>query len=292
MAVNYPAAETGMKRRDFLKTLALGAMVIGFAPNVLAETLKNQSSTLPEEFDDYLKDYLNKMKYFDSRHRNDIQIDSIKYRTFKSVVMRLRRLQGYAGHGNFQIMSLDDGIRMGRRSPDVGEFTKTEIEFLEVIFYAEAAKYGFFGQKPLKKLTDSIRKKDVIKIPYAGNYLYRGVPFETYKKIRQQVGEQAALTSGVRSVMKQFLLFLNKAYKNKGNLSLASRSLAPPGYSYHGIGDFDVGQAGFGIYNFTARFTNTEVYRRLSDLGYLKLRYPEKNFAGVRFEPWHIKVNT
>ncbi len=283
---------TGMKRRDFLKTLALGAMAIGFAPDVLAETLKNPSSTLPEKFDDHLKDYLHKMEYFNSPHRNDIQIDSIKYRTFKSVVMRLRRLQGYAGHGNFQILSLDDGIKMAWRSPDVGVFTKTEIEFLEMIFYAEAAKYGFFGQKPLKKLTDSIRKKDVIKIPYSGNYLYRGAPFETYKKIRQQVGEEVLLTSGVRSVMKQFLLFLNKAYKNKGNLSLASRSLAPPGYSYHGIGDFDVGQTGFGSLNFTERFTNTEVYGKLCDLGYLKLRYPEKNLAGVRFEPWHIKVNT
>ncbi len=267
-------------------------MAIGFATDVLAETLKNPSSTLPEKFDDHLKDYLHKMKYFNSPHRNDIQIDSIKYRTFKSVIMRLRRLQGYAGHGNFQILSLDDGIKMARRSPDVGVFTKTELEFLEMIFYAEAAKYGFFGQKPLKKLTDSIRKKDVIKIPYSGNYLYRGAPFETYKKIRLQVEEEVILTSGVRSVMKQFLLFLNKAYKNKGNLSLASRSLAPPGYSYHGIGDFDVGQAGFGSLNFTERFTNTEVYRKLCDLGYLKLRYPEKNLAGVRFEPWHIKVNT
>jgi LAS superfamily LD-carboxypeptidase LdcB len=92
--------------------------------------------------------------------------------------------------------------------------------------------------------------------------------------------------------MKQFMLFLNKAYQNQGNLSLASRSLAPPGYSFHGIGDFDVGQIGFGIDNFTERFTTSEVYRRLSELGYLTLRYTEKNLLGVRFEPWHIKMKT
>jgi LAS superfamily LD-carboxypeptidase LdcB len=94
----------------------------------------------------------------------------------------------------------------------------------------------------------------------------------------------------VRSVIKQFLLFLNKAYRSKGNLSLASRSLAPPGYSFHGIGDFDVGQTGFGPYNFTARFVTTPVYQMLKERGYLKLRYPAGNLLGVRFEPWHIKI--
>jgi len=92
--------------------------------------------------------------------------------------------------------------------------------------------------------------------------------------------------------MKQFLLFLNKVYICNGNLSLASRSLAPPGYSFHGNGDFDVGQAGLGAFNFTDRFTDTEVFKRLSELGYLKLRYPKGNPLGVRYEPWHIKVNT
>ena len=69
------------------------------------------------------------------------------------------------------------------------------------------------------------------------------------------------LTSGIRGVVKQFLLYLDKADNNHGNLSLASRSLAPPGYSYHGIADFDVGQIGYGILNFTGRFTTTEVFK-------------------------------
>jgi len=95
----------------------------------------------------------------------------------------------------------------------------------------------------------------------------------------------------VRSVIKQFLLFLNKAYESEANLSLASRSLAPPGYSFHGIGDFSVGQFGLGADNFTERFTTTPVYKRLNEQGYVRIRYPLDNLLGVRFEPWHIKVD-
>jgi LAS superfamily LD-carboxypeptidase LdcB len=90
--------------------------------------------------------------------------------------------------------------------------------------------------------------------------------------------------------MKQFVLFLDKACRNEGNLSLASRSLAPPGYSYHCVGDFDVGQVGLGAMNFTARFAFTEVFRQLQDLGYVRLRYGRDNMLGVRYEPWHVKV--
>jgi LAS superfamily LD-carboxypeptidase LdcB len=53
-----------------------------------------------------------------------------------------------------------------------------------------------------------------------------------------------------------------------------------------------VGQVGYGLANFTARFTTTRVYKILSDLGYLKLRYPQDNLLGVRYEPWHIKLKT
>ena len=150
----------------------------------------------------------------------------------------------------------------------------------------------FFGEKPVKDITDQVRKREVLKIPYTGNYLYKGMPLQTYKGIIRGVGAGVVLTSGIRSVTKQFLLFLNKACENEGNLSLASRSLAPPGYSYHGIGDFDVGQAGLGADNFTERFTTTSVYHRLNEQGYVRIRYPLDNLLGVRFEPWHIKVDS
>ncbi len=280
-----------MKRRDFLKTLALGVIGWGIAPELLAQNIKLPPTTLSENLDDHIKDYLHKMKYFAEPHEDDVRIDDGEYKTFKDTVKRLRRLQEFVGHGNFQLLSFDNGLRIARKYSRVGKFSKAELRFLENIFYSEAQLYGFFGQKPLKKLTDRIKREEVAKIPYTGNYLFKGIPFETFKNIKKQLGEQVTLTSGVRGVLKQFLLFLNKAYKHNGNLSLASRSLAPPGYSFHGNGDFDVGQVGFGALNFSKRFTTTEVYKRLGELGYLKLRYPQKNLIGVRFEPWHIKIN-
>ncbi len=189
-------------------------------------------------------------------------------------------------------MDFDQAIRVARNYSRVGRFSKEELNFLEMIFYADAGIYGFFGEKPLQNLTSRIQKQKVTKVPFTGNYLYKGPPLDTYEKIKRNLGDQVILTSGVRSVSKQFLLFLDKTYKSNGNLSLASRSLAPPGYSYHGIGDFDVGQAGYGVDNFTERFTTTEVYKKLRDLGYVNIRYVRDNLFGVRFEPWHIKVSS
>lgn len=262
----------------------------GFSPKVLAQNVEGLSVSPSGNLDDHIKDYLYKMRHFNEPHPDDIRVNSAEYKTFKSVVMRLRRLEQLVGNSNFQLLSFDEGIRITRRYSEVGEFSEAEVKCLERIFYDEASRYGFFGQKPLKKLTDRIKDEEVSKVPYTGNYLYRGRSYEIYNTIKKQLGNDVVLTSGVRGVMKQFMLFLNKAYKYDGNLSLASRSLAPPGYSFHGIGDFDVGQAGFGDANFTELFTTTLVYRRLSEDGYLKLRYPEDNLLGVRFEPWHIKI--
>ena len=282
-----------MKRRDFLKTVAAGFIAGGLTPaGALAEISKMYSPAFPENCDDYVRDYLQKIQYFDKPHKGDVYLDHKRYALLGSSVKRFKRLQKTVGHANFHLLNFDNAIRFGRNYSRVGSFTKAELYFLEMIFYDDPALYGFFGEKPVKNLTSRIQRRDVVKVRHTGNYLYKGLPLDTYKKIKRDVGDQVILTSGVRSVIKQFLLFLNKAYNNKGNLSLASRSLAPPGYSFHGVSDFDVGQVGFGIANFTERFVSTSVYRKLKDSGYLKLRYPRENVLGVRFEPWHIKVNS
>ena len=54
--------------------------------------------------------------------------------------------------------------------------------------------------------------------------------------------------------------------------------------------DFDVGKIGFGRKNFTEAFATTDEFKKLVDLGYVEIRYPEGNTFGVRYEPWHIKV--
>jgi hypothetical protein len=267
-------------------------MLVGLAPKVLAEMVRIPSASPSENYDDYIKDYLHKMRHFDEPHEEDVYLDRVRFQLLESSLKRLKRLQRTVGHGNFHLLNFDGALKIARNYSSVGRFPKDELDFLETIFYEDCTRFGFLGTKPLKNLTDRIRKQEVVKLPHTGNYLYKGLPLETYKGIKQDVGDQMILTSGVRSITKQFFLFLNKAYKGQGNLSLASRSLAPPGYSFHGIGDFDVGQVGFGTANFSVRFTTTEVYRKLADLGHINLRYPQHNMLGVRFEPWHIKANS
>ena len=281
-----------MKRRDLLKALVKGVILTAFVPEVFAEISRIPTTTSPEKYDDHIKDYLYKMRHFNECHAEDVYLDRKQFRLLKSSLERLKRLQDLVGHGNFHLLSFDRALRLARTYSLVGRFRKDELDFLEMIFYEDAQHLGFFGEKPLTNLTDRIKKRDVIKLQCTGNYLYKGLSFETYKKIKRKVGHQITLTSGVRGITKQFMLFLNKAYNSHGNLSLASRSLAPPGYSFHGIGDFDVGQAGFGADNFSERFTTTEVYKKLVYLGYANLRYPSDNLLGVRFEPWHIQVNS
>ncbi len=279
-----------MNRRDFLKAISAGVIGVGIAPDVFAEISRKLSSERISNLDDHIKDYLHKMRDFSKPHRNDVYLPRDQLPLLKSTVKRLRRLQRTVGHGNFHLLSFDGAIRYSSAYSRVGAFTRQELEFLERMFYEDCTSYGFFGQKPVTVLTDAVPKREVTKIRGSGNYLYRGEPARTYEKIHKELGRQVILTSGIRSVIKQFLLYLNKAYTNAGNLSLASRSLAPPGYSYHGVGDFDVGQVGFGIANFTERFATTPVYRHLMDLGYIQIRYERGNMLGVRFEPWHVKV--
>lgn len=280
-----------MKRRYLLKALGLGCIGFGIAPEILAKTVNGYFAGTNVYPDDELKDYLFKIQNFNNSHEDDMLIESNLYTAFESTVMRLRRLQKLVGHGNFNILSFTDGLSLARNYSKIGKFTKQELSFMELTFYADGRRYGFLGQKPLKEITDQVKKKDVVKIPYSGNYLYKERSVEIFESIKKELREQVVLTSGIRGVVKQFLLFLNKVYSSDGNLSLASRSLAPPGYSFHGNGDFDVGQVGYGALNFTGRFTETEVYKRLSELGYLKLRYPQDNRLGVRYEPWHIKIS-
>ena len=282
-----------MRRRDFLKTVTFGAAGVGMLPGPVAAAFATPSLPVlpPKMREDDLKLYLQKVRDFDADHPGDVYLDDRRFRLLESSLQRFQRLQKLIGFGNFYLLDFDDALHLADRHTEVDRFTVPELNFLEQIFYERASLYGFYGEKPLTNLTDRIPRREVVKVPYTGNYLYRGRPHDLYEQIRREVGGKVVLTSGVRSVIKQFLLFLDKAYASNGNLSRASRSLAPPGYSFHGISDFDVGQRGYGNHNFTERFVTSEVFKRLKSLGYLSLRYPRDNMFGVRFEPWHIKVD-
>ncbi len=282
---------TAITRREFGKfgiALALGSIL----PRAARARLFEPYAVTPGDFAAYFDhDYFEKIRNFDKPHRSDVFLPREKLLLLDRVVRHLERVEAMAGHGNFQILCLDEALELGRDYGSVGAFERDALEFLEEIFYADATRYGFLGEKLLTRITDRIPVDQVVKVRGSGNYLYRGLPLETFERLRRDVGDRIRLTSGVRGVMKQFLLFLRKARDHGGNLSLASRSLAPPGYSFHGISDFDVGEAGLGEGNFTERFTATEVFRKLRDLDYFDLRYPRDNLLGVRFEPWHIRVD-
>lgn len=209
----------------------------------------------------------------------------------KAVHDRIARVRRTVGYGNFNLIGFDEMLAVGRNYSRVGRFPKAELDLMDELFHGDAVRYGFFGTKVFDRLTATIPMRDIVKVPNTGHYLYRGRATKLYERIKSDVGARnIVLTSGVRSNVKQLQLFLAKALETGGNLSLASRSLAPPGYSFHGTGDFDVGKIGYGYLNFTAAFAATPEYAKLIQLGYISIRYPNGNADGVRFEPWHIKV--
>ena len=220
----------------------------------------------------------------------DVVLSGQRRVAFDSALARLRRLQDYVGFGNFNVIGWDQSLKLARKQAKIGAFTPAELDLIEEMFFTDARTLGFYGDKVVANLSDVISRRDIQKIPASGHYLFKGTPTATYQRIRRDLGDTVILTSGIRGVVKQIYLFMNKAAKVDGNLSLASYSLAPPGHSYHAIGDFDVGKKGFGARNFSEAFAETDEFKRLIDLGYLDIRYPEENPFGVRYEPWHIKV--
>jgi hypothetical protein len=231
-----------------------------------------------------------KSKDFDRTYSDDYQVEGAEFQTLLSVAARIERTKKLVGHGNFNLLSFDKMLAFARNFPDIGEFSRDELDFLDELFFVDATRYGFFGDKVIHDLTGVIPKRDVVKIAGSGHYLLRGDPLDKFRRIRRDVGAGITLTSGVRSLVKQYQLFLTKAVETNGNLSQASRSLAPPGYSFHARGDFDLGKVGFGLDNFTESFCETDEYRKLIDLGYVAIRYTPENPFGVRHEPWHIKI--
>lgn len=276
-----------MKRRHFLQLLSAAAA----SPGLLqAATQTCPSGEAECNQDQFIKDLLTRTRFPDRHHANDLFATDQQRPYLASALNRLGRLQRTVGFGNFNVISFDHGLKYSRRYSRIGEFTRRELAVLEEIFYVNAAEYGFLGEKPVDNLTSSIRQNDIVKVPRSGHFLYRGDAQSKFEQVQKEVGSSLVLTSGIRSVTKQMYLFLRKASKYDWNLSLASRSLAPPGYSFHGVGDFDVGKKGMGARNFSSAFAKTDEYKKLVDLGYIDIRYPLDNQLGVRFEPWHIKV--
>ncbi len=281
-----------MKRRQFLKLTQSGIIIAAAAPsvNALDALIKEDHDlTLQLIHEEACADALIDESFLEPRE-DDIIASAKEYKILYSLYQRLSRLQRVVGHAHFNVINFDTAIKTARWYSKVGAFTKDEIDFFEELFYEAAQSYGFYGEKVIVSMTNQIKKRELVKVRYSGHYLFKGDSLNKYKEIRKAMGKRIILTSGVRNIVKQTYLFLNKVVRSKGNLSVASRSLAPAGYSYHGISDFDIGKVGFGAKNFTADFAKTKEFQTLRKLGYIDIRYPKNNPFGVRYEPWHIKV--
>ena len=289
-------------RRQFVSRLLMGGVVAVSSDLLIASTSlagsvdsnKRRSvanivtgNSIP---DSAIRDAVRKAQEFELDYDNDIYASPGQSVLLSSILQRLARLQRTVGHGNFNLIDFDSARYYARRYSTIGAFTRRETDLIEELFEYDASNYGFFGQKVSPSLTEKIRRKDVKKIRGTGHFLYQGESLDMFKKIKQQMGDNLILTSGIRSVVKQIYLFIAKVENSAGNLSRAARSLAPPGHSFHGVGDFDVGKKGLGAANFTNTFAETREYARLNELGYISMRYPMANPYGVRYEPWHIKV--
>ena len=288
-----------MKRRDIVVGMFSG-VAFGLGNGVL---WKMASDATPKNYGDVAltqseppqaveeaPTVLEKVRFFENEFVDDLYLPQNEFTTLTAVINRLERVQQFVGHGNFNLLGFDAMLKYANRYDSIGKFSPTEMAFMEKIFFTEARQYGFYGEKVTDNLTAKIKDQDVERVPYTGHYVFKGRSYAHYQKLIRDVGPSIVLTSGIRSVVKQMHLFLSKCAKSNGNLSKASRSLAPPGHSFHGIGDFDVGRLGWGEDNFTSKFAMTDEFKRMQDLGYVQIRYPEDNRLGVRFEPWHIKV--
>ncbi len=289
-----------MKRRHFLQLGAMGSLMLfqsGCERTSRGEQdllRAAQEAKTHEAYDELAgaqlspKDHIYEAKIFNALP--DVVATGREWELVQSIEARLRRTMDWVGFGNFNIISFDRTLRFASAVDRIGAFTAEELAFIEELFARDARQYGFYGDRVIDHLSATIDESAVYKVPHTGHYLFRGESEQVYDAIKEDIGETIILTSGVRSLTKQLHLFLAKVVDTGGNYSEASRSLAPAGYSYHGIGDFDVGKVGFGARNFTQAFAKTREFEKLMKLGYVAIRYPEGNPYGVYFEPWHIEV--
>ena len=224
--------------------------------------------------------------------RNDaIYLEDQEYAALRVLNARLKRLRSYVGYANFNTISYQEALYYARNYAKIGAFSQAELDLIERLFFEDPKQYGFYGKRTCEHIENTISQNDLVKIPHTGHLIFKGKPQEKFQRLSKDVGETLVLTSGVRNVIKQLSLYVNKIESCGGNITKASISLAPPGYSYHTVGDFDVGRKGWGYKNFTASFAQTQEFYRLKDLDYIRIRYTQDNKDGVRFEPWHVEIS-
>lgn len=224
----------------------------------------------------------------EEEHLNKLLENRSKNGISAQIEKKLSLVEKYVGYVKFNIISFDEALKIAARIKR--PFTQKEVNYIEELFYGNPNRYGFYGEKTVNAMTYSVSNAQLEYISKSGHFVAKGESLAKYKEIRRVVGNDVILTSGVRLPVKQMTLFLRKMDKVGMDLRKTSEVIAPPAYSYHSIGDFDIGKAGWGVANFTEEFQHTDVFKKLTDGGYINIRYTTNNLFGVRFEPWHIKV--
>jgi D-alanyl-D-alanine carboxypeptidase len=208
----------------------------------------------------------------------------------RTLLDKLNTVQHHVGYVRFNTISFDEMLKVALHCNKA--LNPQEIGYIETIFYSDPRRYGFYGERTVPRLTAVTLEKDLVYIKKSGHFLLNGAATEKYTTIKKLVGNDLILTSGVRAPVKQLHLFLKKMVSEGGDLRLASTSIAPPGFTFHSVGDFDIGKAGYGYGNFSSKFQETDVFKKLYDGGHITIRYTNGNPYGVRYEPWHIKVTS
>lgn len=209
----------------------------------------------------------------------------------KNLLDKLNTVQNHVGYVRFNTISFDEMLKMAVHCNK--PLTPYEVGYIETIFYGDPRRYGFYGERTVPRLTAITPKKDLIYIKQSGHFLLRGAATEKYTTIKKLIGNELILTSGVRAPVKQLHLFLKKIVSEGGDLRLASTSIAPPGFTFHSVGDFDIGKVGYGHGNFSTKFQETDVFKKLYDggeknsitLGRMKLDTPFVNPQDGRMIP-------
>ena len=307
MRVGTASPMKRISRRDLLKTVPLGGLALLLdgpgalrcARQVIATATPPQTDTesidpIADEGAHHRSEHdpLNKTRDFDRTYADDYLLAESRLELLAATADKLERAVRVIGPWAFQPRllrrpaALRPPLRRDRRL-----LAEPRLQFLDEIFYTDAELYGFHGQQgpgraDLPGSTSAMSSGSPRPVTTCcGENRSRGT-----RGSARTWGRNVFLTSGVRGVVKQYQLFLSKAVTTGGNLSQASRSLAPPGYSYHAIGDFDVGRVGFG---------SEELHRRLRrDGGVPQAHRPRLRGHPLHRdqplwrapEPWHIKI--
>lgn len=257
-----------------------------------------QSDNLSPDVEQWLLEYAEEQRHTSvideveaTTNKPDVILSEQEFSLLISTSNRIVAVRNYVGFGNFNLISWDDLLAFARNVPAIGAFTTAEVGFMETLFSRDASTLGFLGERTAHQLTDAVKRSEVIGIPRSGHFLRSGGSYELFQKMQTELGETLILTSGIRGIPKQFDLFLDRVRRTQGNLTEAAHSLAPPGYSFHAVEDFDVGKYGLGLANFSAAFAETDLFAKLQRMPEVQIRYEQNNRFGVRFEPWHIRVS-